>query len=1185
MIMKRIFLCVFIFLSSITTVTRAQNSPVLTLEHVSTTASKAIITITAAGFENICAGDLKLLYNPEVAVPKLVTVSSALGGTISTNLSGPGIIRFGWFTFPGVTLSDGSVIFSIEFEKVNTGKTIISFDGSINDKDCQFYNGLFQTLVDAPFSTYYIPGSLTFSAPAGPVTTAPSLTAISNENIDIPVTVSGFNNVGGVSLRLEYNPDVLQFISSANTGGFPGMIINNYIPGIILVSAFTNNPEGYSLPDGILFTLNFKYKGGTTELRWNDEDGTSCEYAGPQSAFAYSDIPQQHYYIHGRVGTCLAPDAPVLDVAQPDCENSTGKIIITSPIGDGYTYSIDEKAFQSSPIFDKLEAGNYNVTVMNEARCVSAASAVKIENQPPTPPAPSVRVTQPSCTAGTGMIEITSPSGQGYFYSIDGSSYSSLTTFRELSPNNYRITVKNDHGCISNATLVEIDNQPIIPVQPEVKVTEPDCGIPGTARITNYNDSYSYTFNPAGPAVGVSGNISGFTIDQVYTVTATNNDGCESIASASFSIKDALSVPARPVIAVNKITNDCEGGFAVLTSDEAFSYEWSTGETTQSISVFLSGSYTVKVTNEDKCSATSEPVEVSIEGIPEKPSIVNCWDEYVFNPTTCQWDNTGVKPVEPAVVNCWDDYQFNTVTCEWENMGTQPEHPAVKCYQSAIWNPVTCAWDVTDQQPEVPATACWEMATWNETTCSWDITGTQPAMPETVNCWDEFEFNATTCQWENKGNEPLAPIIIPDGPLEFCSGENVNLSAGEGISYLWSTGETTQSIQVTSSGDYTVKVLYENGCYATSLPVVVSVVSASDLAITSMEVYPENPVRLSSPVHLTIDYTSSIPVEFTVTWEKGVVESYTGNAESSLVLSHTYQLPGLYEVKVEAKDACGNIVTSIYEPVVVYQPSETFVTGGGWFNSSLSAVRCMPGKSIFDFIYNNRNAYKHDPHIKQLIVKAHFSFTVRHQINQTAPAGNVQFNIQKGGFNFSGNTFDWMVIIDDTQVIFQGSGTINGSGNYGFLISAVDGGLQSADGFRIKIWDKDDHDTIIYDNLTVTEIKGSVEFHTPHHKKAIIEQDQMSGPFNHQIEVMAFPNPFSERCRIQFISPEPARARVDVFDINGRSINTIFNDDIEGGIVYYADFKPENYISSIYFYRIRIGDYVYNGKIIYKKDY
>ena len=52
--------------------------------------------------------------------------------------------------------------------------------------------------------------------------------------------------------------------------------------------------------------------------------------------------------------------------------------------------------------------------------------------------------------------------------------------------------------------------------------------------------------------------------------------------------------------------------------------------------------------------------------------------------------------------------------------------------------------------------------------------------------------------------------------------------------------------------------------------------------------------------------------------------------------------------------------------------------------------------------------------------------------------------------------------------MYKGTGTINGAGNYGFMISAIDEDLTPStdvDLFRIKIWDKDDGDAIVYDNL------------------------------------------------------------------------------------------------------------------------
>ena len=67
--------------------------------------------------------------------------------------------------------------------------------------------------------------------------------------------------------------------------------------------------------------------------------------------------------------------------------------------------------------------------------------------------------------------------------------------------------------------------------------------------------------------------------------------------------------------------------------------------------------------------------------------------------------------------------------------------------------------------------------------------------------------------------------------------------------------------------------------------------------------------------------------------------------------------------------------------------------------------------------------------------------------------------------------------------MYKGVGTINGEGNYGFMLSAIDEKITPStdvDLFRIKIWDKDNGDVIVYDNLMgadedaepTTEIQG-----------------------------------------------------------------------------------------------------------------
>jgi hypothetical protein len=70
--------------------------------------------------------------------------------------------------------------------------------------------------------------------------------------------------------------------------------------------------------------------------------------------------------------------------------------------------------------------------------------------------------------------------------------------------------------------------------------------------------------------------------------------------------------------------------------------------------------------------------------------------------------------------------------------------------------------------------------------------------------------------------EPVTAAITASGPTTFCAGGSVTLTASAGGSYLWSNGATTQSITVSQTGSYWVRVA-NAGCSATSQPVDVTV--------------------------------------------------------------------------------------------------------------------------------------------------------------------------------------------------------------------------------------------------------------------------------------------------------------------------------------------------------------------------
>ena len=70
---------------------------------------------------------------------------------------------------------------------------------------------------------------------------------------------------------------------------------------------------------------------------------------------------------------------------------------------------------------------------------------------------------------------------------------------------------------------------------------------------------------------------------------------------------------------------------------------------------------------------------------------------------------------------------------------------------------------------------------------------------------------------------PLPVVTItPSGSTIICPSGTVSLTSSTGASYLWSTAATTQTIIVSTAGNYSVTVTNVNGCSAASAPISVS---------------------------------------------------------------------------------------------------------------------------------------------------------------------------------------------------------------------------------------------------------------------------------------------------------------------------------------------------------------------------
>ena len=103
--------------------------------------------------------------------------------------------------------------------------------------------------------------------------------------------------------------------------------------------------------------------------------------------------------------------------------------------------------------------------------------------------------------------------------------------------------------------------------------------------------------------------------------------------------------------------------------------------------------------------------------------------------------------------------------------------------------------------------------------------------------------------------------------------------------------------------------------------------------------------------------------------------------------------------------------------------------------------------------------------------KANFGFNSKYKKGAAVPTGNVEFQFQEANLNFHSKGFEWLVVTDGSYARLKGTGTINGEGDYKFMLWAADG---SADTFRIKILEENEYgvETVIYDNGSDQAIGG-----------------------------------------------------------------------------------------------------------------
>ena len=345
------------------------------------------------------------------------------------------------------------------------------------------------------------------------------------------------------------------------------------------------------------------------------------------------------------------PTAPVTGlITQPTCSVATGSVALSGLPSGSWTLTRNPGATTSNgsgttTTITGLASGTWTFTVTNLAGCTSVASGPVTVNAQPASPASPVQTINCDLGFGNAVVTVTSPTGVGLEYSIDGGTFQSATVFNGVDNGAHIIVVRNAAGCTTAGASFLVScgcvNPPTLTLS---SITGSACGI---APVTVSNN----TFGGSATAVTITENGSGslnipsassspfaFTYTPavsdagrtvVITVTTNNPLGSPCAAASATYTLTVNANPVAPTIGTRTHPTCAVATGSVVLSGLPSTGTWtltqtpggqSTGTGTSiTVTGLAPGTYTFTVENASGCTSPASAAAV-INAQPETPS-------------------------------------------------------------------------------------------------------------------------------------------------------------------------------------------------------------------------------------------------------------------------------------------------------------------------------------------------------------------------------------------------------------------------------------------------------------------------------------------------------------------------------------------------------------------------------------
>ncbi|MDB4091330.1 hypothetical protein N9528_03270, partial [Crocinitomicaceae bacterium] len=533
------------------------------------------------------------------------------------------------------------------------------------------------------------------------------------------------------------------------------------------------------------------------------------------------------------------PSSPVVTVID-DCGSST---LTTS--GTNLLWSTSE----TTTSIGVTIPGNYSVTQTVNG-CTSLSGSTFVNPSPPIFITLAGSTGPTSCSDSDGTITINGSATGTIFWNgaMTGSALVSLPhTITGLTAGSYTITF-DDGVCTSNL-LAESIIDPTPPSAPIVIIVN-NCG---SSTLTTSGTNLLWSTGETTSSITVSSS-------GTYTVTQTIG-GCTSINGSG--VASPTAIPSAPLVTVE---NNC--GSSTLTTSGT-NLVWSTTETTPSITVNTAGSYTVNQTVAG-CTSLQGTGVANPTAIPSTPVVTvvdNCGTSTLTaTGTNLTWSTT--ETTSSITVSTGGSYTVTSTAAECTSLSG-----------SGIANPIAL--------PSAPVVTVFDNCGTSLLTTSgmnlvWSTTETTASI--TVGIGGSYTVTQTSGGCTSLSGAGLAnPIALPSAPVvtvvDNCGTSTLTTS---GTNLVWSTTETTPSITVGTGGSYTVTQTV-SGCTSiegtglanpATIPSTPIVTVADNCGTSTLTAIGTNLVWSTTETTPSINVTSS--GTYTVTQTIGVCTSSNG---------------------------------------------------------------------------------------------------------------------------------------------------------------------------------------------------------------------------------------------------------------------------------------------------------------------